>query len=418
MLDALRQHKPPPQNPDAPSRPGASDENVLASLGYPSDRERRPDSFSSGQRLGLAIVLVLVTGMLLWQVGAMNGLLPSGPFSMFFQGSAARRPPPPVATGAEPSLRPPLAAPPVSSAPGEPTMADAARSPGAAAPGTAALAQGADTAASRLPVVEAPKPVLSPRADGVKAPSSTPADASTSPAAQMPVTTRRGSRVPPSVQVPSTAAGAAAAARSGAAVAPAVSRAPIGDVDHFKLALYYQRIGDFENALVHYRALLAANELNAEAHNNLGLLYQTKGLYEEAIREFQRATFIDPRYTKAHNNLGVALLRSGQTDASAAEFRGVVAQDPKNVEALTNLSLALKASGRAEEARETLQRALSINGRYAQAHYNLALLYDERGELQRAIDHYEQFLATSGPDSASLTVEVRARVQTLRGKLM
>ena len=102
---------------------------------------------------------------------------------------------------------------------------------------------------------------------------------------------------------------------------PAPAPRPAGETDHFKLALYYQRVGDFENALIHYRAVIAADELNAEAHNNLGVLYQGKGLYDEAIHEFQRATFIDPRYDKAHNNLGVALLRSGKTDAAIAEFR-------------------------------------------------------------------------------------------------
>ena len=58
-----------------------------------------------------------------------------------------------------------------------------------------------------------------------------------------------------------------------------------------------------------------------------------------------------------------------------------------------------------------------MNGRYPQAHYNLALLYEERGEWQRAIEHFEQFLVHAGPESAALTVEVRARVQTLRTKL-
>jgi hypothetical protein len=44
--------------------------------------------------------------------------------------------------------------------------------------------------------------------------------------------------------------------------------------DHFQLALYYQRSGDFENALLQYRAVLQRDELNGEAHNNLGLLYR------------------------------------------------------------------------------------------------------------------------------------------------
>ena len=58
-----------------------------------------------------------------------------------------------------------------------------------------------------------------------------------------------------------------------------------------------------------------------------------------------------------------------------------------------------------------------MNNRYPQAHYNLALLYEESGEWQRAIQHYEQFLTHTGSENAALTVEVRARVQTLRTKL-
>jgi len=392
MLDALRQHKPPSPDPDAPPRRGASDDSVLASLGYPSVHAGRSGRISSHERLGFAIVLVLVTGMLLWQVAATNRLLPSGPFSRVFGAGSAAMSPTPLLNDAGPGPLPPSAAAPAASAP---TV---------------------DASTSRPPALSEPTPVQAPGAAGFATPESKPSGGLAMAAAQIPVTVRQASRVPPAAPALPHATGSASAAPGGAA-SPPVSRAPAGEVDHFKLALYYQRIGDFENALVHYRALLVANELNAEAHNNLGLLYQEKGLYEEAIREFQRATFIEPRYGKAHNNLGVALLRSGKTDASVSEFRGIVAQEPNNIEALTNLSLALKAAGRAEEARETLQRALGISGRYAPAHYNLALLYEERGELQRAIDHYEQFVTMAGPDNATLSVEVRTRVQALRAKL-
>ena len=53
--------------------------------------------------------------------------------------------------------------------------------------------------------------------------------------------------------------------------------------NHFSLALYYQRIADYDNALVHYRALLEQNDASAEVHNNLGLLYQDQGQLDEAV---------------------------------------------------------------------------------------------------------------------------------------
>ena len=100
------------------------------------------------------------------------------------------------------------------------------------------------------------------------------------------------------------------------------------EADHFQLALYYQRSGDFENALVQYKAVLQRDELNAEAHNNLGLLYRDKGLYDEAVKEFVRAIAINQRYVKAHNNLGVTYLGLGRNDAAASEFQTALAKLP------------------------------------------------------------------------------------------
>lgn len=407
MLDALRQHHGTSQNPDPAPRRNATEENVLASLGYESQRQTS-SGFGPALRVVLAGVLVIVVGVLLWQVAAMNGLVPSGPFS----GSASSRQAtllPPERPQPVPRSQPSTSAPSTPAVPAPALPALPATS--AAAGGTAATVplappdarpaerSGVETST----VVEAPKPTRPPRTT-------------------VPAGRRTGSSVPraapPAAYAPRPTTLAPISAPRGATVVPSIYRSPNGEVDRFKLALYYQRNGDFENALVQYRAVLETNELNAEAHNNLGLLYQEKGLYDEAIREFRRATFIDPRYDKAHNNLGVALLRSGKTDAAVSEFRSIVARDAKNIEALTNLALGLKSSDRSDEAREMLLRALGINGKYAPAHHNLALIYEETGDLVRAIEHYEQYLALAGAENAALTSEIRGRVQTLQSKLI
>jgi Tfp pilus assembly protein PilF len=413
MLDALHHHKAAPSARDSPSRRGTSADSVPATLAY-SAGEEHADRHSTGKRL--AIVLVAVTALLVWQVAAMNGLLPWGVFARRAwlvpdepSPSAA-----PVAASARSDRS--LQAEPIVPFALEPAIDTAAGAPSSAGPATPSADRKTGAASSSRTTTVDERGLL-PARPGSGLPAAPPARP------QFPSAGGGVPQAPPASRAPATlpsgAAGAPAAVRAptDAAPPPVVFRGPAGETDHFTLALYYQRVGDFENALIHYRAVLAANELNAEAHNNLGVLYQGKGLLDEAIGEFRRATFIDPRYDKAHNNLGVALMRSGKTDAAVTEFRSIVAQDPKSVEALTNLSLALRAAGRAEEARETLQRVLTINGRYAQAHYNLALIYEERGELQRAIDHYEQFLANTGSEGATLSADVRARVQSLRARL-
>lgn len=192
---------------------------------------------------------------------------------------------------------------------------------------------------------------------------------------------------------------------------PAAPRTSASDA--FVLALYYHRLGDFENALLQYRAVLQKNELNPQAHNNLGVLYRDKGLLDDAVKEFQRALAIDTRYVTARNNLGVALMGLKRLDDARGQFAQVLAQDPRHVDAIVNLALVEKSAGRLELALESLVRATAIDPRSAAAHYNLAVLYEQTGDTERAIDHYRAFLARAGAQPAERTAEVRARLAEL-----
>jgi tetratricopeptide (TPR) repeat protein len=183
--------------------------------------------------------------------------------------------------------------------------------------------------------------------------------------------------------------------------------------DHFRRAVYYQRLGDFENSLFHYKQLLQRDEMNAEAHNNLGLLYRDKGLLDDAVKEFQRAIAIDQRYAKARNNLGVAYLNQRKLDAASAEFNAALAIDPRNIESFVNLSTAEKEAGRLEAARSALTQALNIDARNAEAHYNFALIEDEAGNIEQALAHYRAFLQQGAASHPALVGEVRKRVDTL-----
>jgi len=386
MLDALRpRHREEPglDKPPTPSQ-SATETHVLASLGYASH-----GAASAGMppavRTAVGVLLVAVAAGIVWQVAASNRLVSVGPWSLVFgpkQGA-------PRAIAAPRQVQPVVTQPKPSSVPAAPEAAGAA-------------------------VVTPPKPSSAPASAAAAVTPPAPVAARTSEPAKRVVAPAPPAQTAQAAPLPSVNPGITWSPQG----SPGAPNGTSGEANNFRLAVYYQRTGDFDKAFVHYRAVLDANELNAEAHNNLGLLYQDKGLYEEAIREFKRAIFIDAKYDKAHNNLGVALLRSGKMDAAVSEFRWIVAQDGRNVESLTNLALALRASGHLDEARVQLQRALAVNNRYANAHYNLGLVLEETGELSRAIDHYEQFLSMAEADTAQLAIEVRGRVQVLRAKIL
>jgi len=225
---------------------------------------------------------------------------------------------------------------------------------------------------------------------------------------------------PAAVPAPATTPavhGIQAKTQAPAKIEPPTQKARVPARDDFQLAVYYQRTGDFEQALVHYKAAIQRNELNLQAHNNLGYLYLGKGLLDEAAREFQRVIAIEPGYVTGHVNLSAALFRLGRFDGAAAQARQALALDPRNGDAFVNLALAQNASGQSADAQSSLRRALEFDARNPAAHYNLARQYEAGGEAARALDHYRQFLQYAGPDQEAYAQDVRARVQALQTRI-
>jgi hypothetical protein len=109
MLDALRHHKAAPPDRDDPPGPNAPRHGVPAPLAQAFGQRPADERPATGKRLALALVLVSVTALLVWQVAAMNGLLPAGPLSRIISPIAAVRserapaPQPPITRGAPPA---------------------------------------------------------------------------------------------------------------------------------------------------------------------------------------------------------------------------------------------------------------------------------------------------------------------------
>ena len=347
ILDALRGRR--DRSTPRPDANAAQTDAVLATLGYgrfsptsPFNRLKRIVGF-----FAIAIVVgVVLWGGVIWITQAY--LTPDGPAQAVtakpISVPAARpTPPAPRATAPPaPAVIPPTTAaiPPVAPiAPTTPVPSPALVV--TASPPKPTTSPQPASASSQPPITSPPRqaspratpPPLSPRPDPAATASAVPAR----PAVQVQVSRRP--------EAPDTMPVAPTGTPSDTALSmPARTNSVSQPDDHFALAVYNQRIGNFEEALVHYRAVLRRDELNAEAHNNLGLLYRDKGLLSDAAKELQRAIAINPRYARAHNNLGVVYLSQKKLDSATAEFREVLSVDPRNIEALVNSRRVCKRS--------------------------------------------------------------------------
>jgi len=91
----------------------------------------------------------------------------------------------------------------------------------------------------------------------------------------------------------------------------AVSLAPEDDNVEQALANTLSGLGRFDEAKLHYEAILARTPCYLGALTNLGAVYERQGNVDEGIRSYERAIGCDPAYASAYRNLGAALARNG-----------------------------------------------------------------------------------------------------------
>jgi tetratricopeptide (TPR) repeat protein len=202
-----------------------------------------------------------------------------------------------------------------------------------------------------------------------------------------------------------------------------------------------------EEALDHFKIVLARRPDHAIALNNVGWIHQCREEWSEAEVYYRRCLSIDgsfqsaihnlvavlkkqnrlgngvelievyaqrrPNDAKIQNELGLIYAVRGQMEAAKARFSQAVRVDSNFANARYNLALALAQLGKDQEAESHLRLLLNEYPNHANAHVNLGILLEKSGHLNEARDHYVAALENNPAD-----LETEARLQTLNKSLV
>ncbi len=139
---------------------------------------------------------------------------------------------------------------------------------------------------------------------------------------------------------------------------------------HEALGVLYDRLGDFDESIVQYRAALAVRRDDPQVLNNLGMAFFLKKDYPKAIDAFERALSFTPEAERArtYNNLGRAYAKTGSHARAFESFRRA-----SNVPtAYNNLGLLYLEDGRFRQAATCFEKAIVDSpSYYAAANENL-----------------------------------------------
>ena len=156
--------------------------------------------------------------------------------------------------------------------------------------------------------------------------------------------------------------------------------------------LYYQRTGNFREALDEFQAAAKLEPENGMWYVSMGETHAKLGDLIRALEAYQKATSLapeDPGYWRllaifcAQNNVNVR-------DVGVPAAQKAVILAGEDAASLDVLGWLLTLDGRYEEASRILTRALELDPQSGSAHLHLGMLYMQTDDRTSAYDHLVQ----------------------------
>jgi protein O-mannosyl-transferase len=160
-------------------------------------------------------------------------------------------------------------------------------------------------------------------------------------------------------------------------------------VAHNNLGLAMQTQGKHEEAIKHFTEALRIKPDDAGTYNNLGLALADQGKIEEGLKHFSTALLINPNYANAHNNIGFVLASQGKIEEAIIYFLKALGRKPNYTDAHYNLGLALMDQGKFDEAIDHYSKALTISPYDVKIQNNIGVALIRNGKIQAGIKHLQ-----------------------------
>jgi Tfp pilus assembly protein PilF len=157
----------------------------------------------------------------------------------------------------------------------------------------------------------------------------------------------------------------------------------------FATAKQLEDTGNYEEAIARYEKASDSDPRYAEpATRRLAILYDRIGNFDRARLEHEKILSKYPKDADTLNNLGYAYFLREQWDLAEQQLRQAVAASPEHKAAWINLGMTLAHKQQYDEALKTFLKAVTP----AQAQCNLAFVYTTQGKREDAKAAYREAL--------------------------
>lgn len=203
-----------------------------------------------------------------------------------------------------------------------------------------------------------------------------------------------------------------------AAAAPFLKRAAEHDQQNLnlQLALAHSCLlsHQYQCVLDQFHRIVALNAESAEADMLAGEALDEMHEKVGATREFRAAVAANPKEPNAHFGLGYLLWKQGQYGEAAQEFQAEIDNVPMHLGALRYLADSLIQLNRPNDAQPLLEKAIAADPANAMEHRDLGIIYAEQEHNDQAL---REFLEAARLNPADPNVHWRlGRLYRVMGK--
>lgn len=144
---------------------------------------------------------------------------------------------------------------------------------------------------------------------------------------------------------------------------------PSDQATRIELAVNYDHLGMYEEAVTHYQQFLNRDQGRWEVYFNLGNIYKKQEKYPEASQAYRQSLNLNPAYGDTWNNLGAVLKERREYDQAIEAYNTAISYDPTLAFAFFNRGVAYFLKNDRDNAirsfKETKARFPAMKGRIA-----------------------------------------------------
>ena len=158
----------------------------------------------------------------------------------------------------------------------------------------------------------------------------------------------------------------------------------------YEIAYCYERIGNFDKCIEFYNKYIDNNPYSFTAWYNLGNIYFLKNNIEKALWAYDYAIVINDDFSSAHFNMANTYMQTADYEKALESYKKCIEIDGEEALTLSYLAEAYERLERYDEAMHYYQKSKDLNPEIAEPWLGIGIINEVKGQVKEALVHLAQ----------------------------